>query len=260
MDKKDSQEKLSLEIIISDLEVISDKCSRDIGSKHWANAELCREDFNRILEKAKIVQPDKTDGIEPIARKHYGLMGTGNNEFACLHEVDTATSRLLARLKSDTKHERKEELLPNLERIFSRFHSVVRQLRDRRENRTFLDVKDEYDIQDLLHALLQIFYDDIRPEEWTPSYAGSASRMDFLLKKHQVVVEVKKTRDNLRDKQIGNQLIEDVAKYKEHPDCKTLVCFIYDPDGFIANSAGLESDLRKQSNDRINVHLYIFPK
>ncbi|OGO18210.1 MAG: hypothetical protein A2Z15_07260 [Chloroflexi bacterium RBG_16_50_11] len=150
--------------------------------------------------------------------------------------------------------------MPNLERIFIRFHSIARQIRDRHENRPSLDIKDEYDVQDLLHVLLLIFFKDIRPEEWTPSYAGGSSRMDFLLKEYQAVVEVKKTRDNIRDKQIGNQLIEDIARYGEHPDCKTLVCFIYDPDGYIANYTGLENDLRKQSNERIDVRSYIFPK
>jgi hypothetical protein len=35
-------------------------------------------------------------------------------------------------------------------------------------------LKDEYDVQDLLYALLRIFFDDVRPEEWTPSFAGKS--------------------------------------------------------------------------------------
>jgi hypothetical protein len=65
-------------------------------------------------------------------------------------------------------------------KLAERFHAVVRQLRERRENRPTLDVTDEYDAQDLFHALLTIHFDDIRSEEWSPSYAGGASRMDFL--------------------------------------------------------------------------------
>jgi hypothetical protein len=53
---------------------------------------------------------------------------------------------------------------------------------------------DEYDVQDIFHALLRLFVDDIREEEWTPSYAGGASRMDFLLPELETVVEIKKTR------------------------------------------------------------------
>lgn len=57
-----------------------------------------------------------------------------------------------------------------LVRIFDRFHVVVRQLRDRHDGRQTLDVADEYDLQDLLHAILLIEFDDVRSEEWTPSY------------------------------------------------------------------------------------------
>jgi hypothetical protein len=146
-----------------------------------------------------------------------------------------------------------------LDTIFLRFHQVVRQLRARYDSRPTLDVKDEYDVQDLLHALLKIYFDDIRPEEWTPSYAGSSSRMDFLLKNESIVVEVKKTRDNLRDKDIGNQLLIDIARYKSHPDCKTLVCFIYDLEGYVSNPTGLVNDLNRLSNSELKVSVYISP-
>ena len=69
-----------------------------------------------------------------------------------------------------------------IEQICWRFHLVARQLRFRHDNRATLDIQDEYDVQDLLHALLLLHFVDVRPEEYTPSYAGKASRMDFLLK------------------------------------------------------------------------------
>jgi len=53
--------------------------------------------------------------------------------------------------------------------------------------------------------LLKIYFDDIRTEEWTPSRAGKASRMDFLLKKEKCVIEVKKTRKTLKGKEVGDE-------------------------------------------------------
>ena len=85
-------------------------------------------------------------------------------------------------------------------------------------------MKDEYDVQDLLHALLRIFFKDIRPEEWVPSYAGSSSRMDFLLHQEEIVIEVKMTRDGLKQKELVDQLLIDIARYEKHPGCKTLIC------------------------------------
>lgn len=128
-------------------------------------------------------------------------------------------------------------------RIFNKFHTCVRELRTRYNNRDTIDVEDEYDAQDALRVLLNLYFDDIRPEEYTPSYAGSSAKVDFLLKKEKVVIEVKKTRPSLKAKELGNQLIEDIARYKSHPDCETLICFVYDPNGYISNPKGLENDL-----------------
>lgn len=136
--------------------------------------------------------------------------------------------------------------IQNLNIIFSSFHKVVRQLRSRHNNRSTLEVKDEYDVQDLLHALLRLYFDDIRPEEWTPSYAGRSARVDFLLKNEKIVIEVKKTREGLGDKELGEQLIIDIDKYKSHSDCEKLVCFVYDPEERIHNPIGIMNDLNKQ--------------
>jgi hypothetical protein len=84
--------------------------------------------------------------------------------------------------------------------------------------------------------------------------------MDFLLKSEQIVVKVKKTRKNLSDKQLGEQLIIDIAKYAEHPNCKTLICFAYDPEGRIANPRGVEDDLMARNSESIQVLVFIRPK
>ena len=145
-----------------------------------------------------------------------------------------------------------------LTQIFERFHICVRQLRRRHSRRSTLEVTDEYDVQDLLNAILRLHFDDVRPEEWTPSYAGSNNRMDFLLKDDEISIEVKMTRDGLKDKELGEQLIIDIAKYKEHPNCKSLYCFVFDPDGHIRNPRGLERDLTRE-HDGLAVKVYIRP-
>jgi hypothetical protein len=78
--------------------------------------------------------------------------------------------------------------------LIERFHLVARQMRVRHASRHTLEINGEYDVQDLLHALPRIFFNDIRKEEWTPSYAGVASKMDYLLPELEMAVEVKKAR------------------------------------------------------------------
>ena len=143
--------------------------------------------------------------------------------------------------------------------LAERLHTVVRQLRERREGRPTLDVVDEYDVQGRFHALLTVYFDDIRKEEWAPSYAGGASRMDFLLLEIESVVEIKMARPNLSTRQLGEQLIVDIAKYKKHPACRTLFCVVYDPEGRITNPRGVENDLMAEKDSMI-VRVMIVPK
>jgi hypothetical protein len=110
----------------------------------------------------------------------------------------------------------------------------------------------------LFHALLCLFFDDIRPEEWTPSYAGKCARVDFLLKQEETIIEIKKTRKGLGAKELGEQLIIDIQRYQSHPSCKMLVCFIYDPEGRISNPRGIENDLNR--DDGLKVRVCITPK
>jgi hypothetical protein len=149
--------------------------------------------------------------------------------------------------------------IENIVKICNSFHVVARQLRQRHSNRATLAIEDEYDVQDLFHALLRLFFEDVRAEEWTPSYAGGSSRVDFLLPQEKIVVELKKTRNGLGEKEVGSHLLIDIVRYQSHPDCKNLICFVYDPEGRIGNPKGLENDLNNLSSERINIITLIRP-
>ncbi|MBO9723970.1 MAG: hypothetical protein J7530_06310 [Novosphingobium sp.] len=146
-----------------------------------------------------------------------------------------------------------------IEKLCLRFHAAARQMQNRHGDRDTLTINDEYDVQDLLHAILRLHFDDVRAEEYSPSHAGGASRVDFLLKDEQIVIEVKKTRASMKAKDLGEEPIIDRARYERHPDCKTLVCFVYDPEGRIGNPAGIERDLESQGGN-LKMRVIIAPK
>lgn len=185
-----------------------------------------------------------------VQREYQSSVKTGLGILRAFRE-DTEAGRTSSSVQIDA--------LATVNLLCARFHLVASQLRSRHEDRATLDVSDEYDVQDLLHALLKIHFEDVRPEEWTPSYAGKSSRMDFLLKKEQMVVEVKKTRPKLADKEVGTQLIEDIARYRQYPNCRTLVCFVYDPEGRIINPRGIENDLSTNDSSFV-VHVIVAPR
>lgn len=146
-----------------------------------------------------------------------------------------------------------------LEALFSRFHKIAVQLKRRHADRETLAISDEYDVQDLMHALLKLEFDDIRPEDYAPSYAGGASRIDFVLPAEACAIEVKMTRSTLKDRKLGEELIIDIARYSAMPAVNTLYCFIYDADAHIMNPEGLKADLEKLGGD-LKVKVTIVPR
>lgn len=131
-----------------------------------------------------------------------------------------------------------------LEVIVRGLRRAMHPLTHRRKSTQPLSFGNEYDVQDLLHAQLRPWITDIRPEEFTPSYAGSSTRMDFLLPAHRLVIETKMVRDRAHGKRIGDELIIDIEHYRRHPACAALWCVIYDPDQLITNAEGLKNDLQ----------------
>jgi len=163
-------------------------------------------------------------------------------------------------MKEDISESQQQLPLILVRKILERFHQVANQLKRRRAGKTPFLVEDEYDVQDLLHALLKLDFDNITREDWAPSYAGGASRIDFVLKKSGILIEVKKTRKNLREAEIGKQLIVDIKKYAEYPGVNTLVCFVYDPENWIENPQGLEQDLEQLSTKKLDVEVHVQPR
>ena len=151
-----------------------------------------------------------------------------------------------------------EELLRTLIRGLPR---AMHPLSHRRKGAHSLTFNSEYDIQDLLHSQLRPWIADIRPEEYTPSYAGSSTRMDFLLPAHQLVLETKRVRDKNHAVKIGDELIIDIEHYRQHPECHHLWCVVYDPLHLIQNPSGLATDLegaRMTPDGTVQVRVFVF--
>ncbi|EPH6761937.1 transposase [Cronobacter dublinensis] len=147
-----------------------------------------------------------------------------------------------------------------LERLVKGLQRAMHPLTHRRKGSQPLSFDNEYDVQDLLHSLLRPWIQDIRPEEFTPSYAGSSTRMDFLLPAHRLVIETKIVRDRNHAKKVGDELIIDVEHYRRHNDCEFLWCVIYDPNHYITNSQGLKIDLegeRISKDGSIKVKVFV---
>lgn len=140
------------------------------------------------------------------------------------------------------------DVLLLLEHTSRRFEHFARQLNKRYAQRAGFPFKDEYDVQDAFHAILRLHFEDVRPEEHTPSVAGKSGRLDFLLPRYRVAVETKMTRKGLGRAELLRELGEDCIRFKKHPDVSHLFCFVYDPQKICDNPAAVETDLSSDVN------------
>jgi len=135
------------------------------------------------------------------------------------------------------------ETTARLVQLLRRFPLMVRELQRRRTGREPMRVNDEYDVQYLLGGVLNLHFEEVLAEQWTPSYGGTQARIDFLLRAERTAVEAKMTRNGLGQREVIEQLVIDRDYYRTHPDCDRLVCLVYDPELRIAQPLSVERDL-----------------
>ncbi|ULA65561.1 MAG: hypothetical protein LZF86_220022 [Nitrospira sp.] len=166
----------------------------------------------------------------------------------------TATSSAIATSKQPAL-----DPVDALRKVCLRFHAVARQLRLRKDYRTTLEVEDNYDLHDLLCALLKLEFDEVGADEWTPSYADGSTRTTLLLNQDRLAVVSQKTRSGLTTKELAEQIAADTAHYASRKPCVHLFYFIYDPEGRIGSPTRLETDLTSVS-DSFTVDVLVAPK
>lgn len=143
----------------------------------------------------------------------------------------------------------------------SRLLLVQRSLSKHPHGKTPITFENEYDDQYLVRALLVQFFDDVRDEEYTPSYGGGNSRIDFLLPEFKLAVELKHTRSGLKDKDLGEQIIVDRERYGTHPDVTHLMILVFDHSGLLRSPRALEKDLqREHSSPDLTVTVRIYDR
>jgi len=143
-----------------------------------------------------------------------------------------------------------------LSNIFNNFPEFYHQLKRRHGNRPTIEITDEYDVQDLLHSIFKLHFENVIKEEPTPTHADRSSRIDFSLPDEKILIEVKHTHKG-KGKKIGDEISIDISYYTKYKDYHTLYIFIYDPENFIDNRAGFIKDFEKLDIDGKTIKVFI---
>lgn len=232
-----------------------------------------------ILSRPGINQSVDADLL--VALEEVLLTGTATQGFVIrdlpsaslvLVGLERAIQRRLRFHLNDTKvvPSTTKDAIELVKRISQNFPLFARQLQKRRkdvkvprkkekQSRPTVVMNDEYDVQDALHAILRLFFDDVRDEVWTPTYADNQNRVDFVLPDFGIAIEVKHTGSSLNQKKIADQLIVDKEYYRQDTNCKHLICFVYDPDLRLKNPIAIENDLSVEDAD-FQVVVVVSPK
>ena len=136
----------------------------------------------------------------------------------------------------------------------------ARKLSARSHSRPAVPVNSEYDVQDLAEMALATLFTDVRREEWTPQNAGSAKRIDIVIPSLETVIECKFIRDAAHARKVADELRIDFESYHEHPACRELFVYIYDPKHHIIDPERFARDLngvRQKRGHTFSVYVLI---
>lgn len=121
------------------------------------------------------------------------------------------------------------EILENFENSVKKITDVSLRYGKDKQNRNLIAINDEYDVQDLLYFSLKSVFPEIKYEDDTSNYGGSAKRLDFYLKEEGIIIEVKHI-DKADDKKYTKQMKEDLQSYHVVNILNDIIFFIYAPN------------------------------
>lgn len=145
--------------------------------------------------------------------------------------------------------EAKSKRLAPLEQIAKRLHLVERQLREvmpqTSDESTF-----EKRVQTVFHSLLILHFEHVEREQWTPAYAEDGAVVSFFIPEIRTVTEIRKPPKSLEPDALKTQLQAHIDKYKSHPECDVVICFVYDPIGRTPHPRDFEKALSDSSGKK----------
>jgi hypothetical protein len=126
------------------------------------------------------------------------------------------------------------------------FGECVRYLNTRRSSGTVLHLESEAAVQDALYLMLRPWIHDLVAENPTDRSGNRYSVADFRSRGLRLFIEAKFVRDKQHGRNISKELHDDIEMYRQHPDCGTILFFIYDPDSNIPDQRELKRVIEEQ--------------
>ncbi len=188
----------------------------------------------RSTESVEAIKITHTD--QP--RSYYAERHNERMRASRISDLATNRSLLPLSLGTDLTYELlfsgKQEATPEpdvrmVEQLCKRLPQAARILAVRsRKGKKAYEISDEYDVQDLLHALLRAYLKYSVQEDPLPKVAGAkSSRADISIEELGVLIEVKYVHGREDQKRLFEEYSQDLVLYAQWSHLRTLVYLIY---------------------------------
>ena len=250
--------------LLHDLSILQKQTLRSVHNDSYSKVNDAVGRYNALAREAlSRIDPNLVTLIQPLASHLQNKTQQGEK----LHELSDAIKVLCRHLgKKNFSQQPFQEIasfprpIAFINTIGERFHQVANELCRQANGRPTFVIDKEYAVQGLFHALLKLFFEDIRAEEPVPTQMGASGRIDFFIPREGIGIEIKMIRPGLTGKKLGDELSADIVRYQALNECNNLYCFIYDPKQSIRNPRGFEADAAKKSTQKMTITAVIRPK
>ena len=115
--------------------------------------------------------------------------------------------------------------------ILSNFREATKKVtQDRRKDHGKYQIRDEYDVQDLLYVIVKTIFPKLREEDPTPKVGSKSNRIDLILREEGILIEVKMIKEgDTNETKFVEELKTDIQSYHQCQWLQYLICFVYDP-------------------------------
>ena len=209
------------------------------------NEENC--ELKNILKKIILEEAIDKDFSEEIIKLSEG----GIEDLMILEDLETKL------LKFNYDNKKPEDIIRI---ILNNFSNSVQKIMSRRKGHSPYELKDEYDVQDILYVIIKSVFPSLIDEDSIAKTGAKNSRIDFILREENILIEVKMIKANdTNEINFIEQLKIDFESYHECPWLKKLFCFVYDPyrkTKDVNNFYRLNGDREKQTH-KYNIEIIV---
>jgi len=133
-----------------------------------------------------------------------------------------------ALIKTKYNNQTAEELVRSI--LYNFGNSVNKIIKGRRQGHPDFEIKDEYDVQDVLYVILKSVFPNLRDEDAIAKVGAKSTKIDLIIREEGLLIEAKMMKQNdSNETKFIEELKIDFESYHECKWLKKLFCFVYDP-------------------------------